>query len=52
MRKDLGLNELSESMEQKNQAQVQETQESGKIVDSRSLNEMIDRMIKGKDKSS
>jgi hypothetical protein len=49
MRKDLGLNEMSESMEQKNQVQVEDTTESGKIVDARSLNEMIDKMIKGKD---
>jgi hypothetical protein len=50
MRKDLGLNEMSESMEQKNQPQTSDdTKESGKIVDSRSLNEMIDKMIKGKD---
>jgi hypothetical protein len=47
MRKDLGLNELSESMEQKNQPITEEI-ESGKIVDSRSLNEMIDKVIKGK----
>ena len=47
MRKDLGLNELSESMEQKNQPIVDES-ESGKIMDSRSLNEMIDKVIKGK----
>jgi hypothetical protein len=47
MRKDLGLNELSESMEQKNQPIVDEN-ESGKIMDSRSLNEMIDKVIKGK----
>jgi hypothetical protein len=47
MRKDLGLNEMSESMEQKNQP-IQETpEESGKIIDPRSLNEMIDRMLKG-----
>lgn len=47
MRKDLGLNELSESMEQKNQPIIEES-EQGKIVDSRSLNEMIDKVIKGK----
>jgi hypothetical protein len=47
MRKDLGLNELSESMEQKNQPIV-DANESGKIMDSRSLNEMIDKVIKGK----
>jgi len=47
MRKDLGLNEISESMEQKAQPQVEEQQETGKIVDSRSLNDMIDRMLKG-----
>jgi hypothetical protein len=41
---------MSESMEQKNQPQTSDdTKESGKIVDSRSLNEMIDKMIKGKD---
>jgi hypothetical protein len=47
MRKDLGLNELSESMEQKNQP-ITDDNESGKIMDSRSLNEMIDKVIKGK----
>ena len=47
MRKDLGLNELSETMEQKNQAIVEE-ENKGNIVDSRSLNEMIDKVIKGK----
>lgn len=47
MRKDLGLNDLSESMEQKNQPIIEES-EHGKIVDSRSLNEMIDKVIKGK----
>lgn len=47
MRKDLGLNELSESMEQKNQSVIDE-EDTGKIVDSRSLNEMIDKVIKGK----
>ncbi len=47
MRKDLGLNELSESMEQKNQAVVEE-ENKGNIMDSRSLNEMIDKVIKGK----
>jgi hypothetical protein len=48
MRKDLGLNELSESMEQKNQSNIDEELDTGKIVDSRSLNEMIDKVIKGK----
>ena len=47
MRKDLGLNELSESMDQKNKSSSDEV-ETGKVVDSRSLNEMIDKIIKGK----
>lgn len=47
MRKDLGLNDISESMEQKATPTIEENQETGKIVDSRSLNEMIDRMLKG-----
>jgi len=47
MRKDLGLNDISESMEQKATPSIEENQETGKIVDSRSLNEMIDRMLKG-----
>jgi len=48
MRKDLGLNDISESMEQKSTPTVDEQQESGKIVDTRSLNDMIERMLKGK----
>jgi hypothetical protein len=48
MRKDLGLNDISESMDQKNSTALEaEAKEEGKIVDSRSLNEMIDRMLKG-----
>lgn len=50
MRRDLGLNEISESMEQKNlEQQVEDnTKEDGKIVDSRSLNNMIDNYLKNK----
>ena len=51
MRKDMGLNEISESMEQKNiEQQVDDEdspKQSGKIVDTRNLNEMIDQLIKG-----
>lgn len=46
MRRDMGLNEISESMEQKNSEQSEEKPD-GKIVDSRSLNDMIDKMLKG-----
>ncbi len=48
MRIDLGLNEMSESMEQKNlEQQIEDnTKEDGKIVDSRSLNNMIDNYLK------
>jgi hypothetical protein len=49
MRRDLGLNEISESMEQKNiEQQTEEIKEEGKIVDSRSLNNMIDSYLKNK----
>jgi hypothetical protein len=49
MRRDLGLNEISESMEQKNiEQQTEDTKEEGKIVDSRSLNNMIDSYLKNK----
>ena len=51
MRRDLGLNEISESMEQKNieqQTEGGEEKEEGKIVDSRSLNNMIDSYLKNK----
>ena len=50
MRKDMGLNEISESMEQKNIEQNEEdgtTKPDGKIVDTRNLNDMIDKLIKG-----
>ena len=48
MRRDLGLNEISEEMEQKNIENSDEDQkEDGKIVDARSLNDMIDKLIKG-----
>jgi len=52
MRKDMGLNEISESMEQKNIEQQTEegtNKEDSKIVDSRSLNDMIEKYIKNKD---
>jgi hypothetical protein len=52
IRKDMGLNEISETMEQKHiDQQIEEgsQKEEGKIVDSRSLNDMIDKYIKNKD---
>lgn len=51
MRKDLGLNEISESMEQKNieEKEDDDKKEEGKIADSRSLNDMIDRYLKNKE---
>ena len=52
MRSMMGLNEISESMEQKNIEQQTEdgtTKEDSKIVDSRSLNDMIEKYIKNKD---
>ena len=45
MRRDFGLNEISESMEQKN---VTQEEDEGKIVDSRSLNNLIDSYLKNK----
>lgn len=47
MRKDLGLNEISDAMEQKNIEQSPE-KEDGRIVDSRNLNNMIDNYLKNK----
>ena len=51
MRRDLGLNEMSESMEQKHidQQIVENGDDAGKIVDARSLNDMIDKYIKTKE---
>lgn len=50
MRKDFGMNEISESMEQKNiEENTDNTKEEGKIVDARSLNNMIDNYIKNKE---
>ena len=50
MRKDFGMNEISESMEQKNLENNTDTpKEDGKIVDARSLNNMIDNYIKNKE---
>jgi len=52
MRKDMGLNEISDTMEQKHIEQQTEDnngKEDGKIVDSRSLNDMIDKYLKNKD---
>jgi hypothetical protein len=49
MRKDLGMNEISDSMEQKNiEEQTAEEGETGKVVDSRSLNNMIEHYLKNK----
>jgi hypothetical protein len=54
MRKDLGLNEISESMEQKNMQDHDinnnnTNKEEGKIMDTRSLNNMIDNYLKNKE---
>ena len=52
MRKDLGLNEMSESMEQKNIDQQTEDgtiKEEGKVIDTRNLNDMIDNLLKNRD---
>lgn len=46
MRRDMGLNEISESMEQKN-IDTSEQKPDGKILDSRSLNDLVDKMLKG-----
>jgi hypothetical protein len=45
-RRDMGLNEISETMNQKNV--VEEDKEEGKIFDSRNLNNMIDNYLKNK----
>jgi hypothetical protein len=44
-RKDLGMNEISETMEQKN---VEENKEEGKIFNPKDLNNMIDSYLKNK----
>lgn len=52
MRKDMGMNEISDTMEQKHIDQkVDENggKEEGKIVDARNLNDMIDKYLKNKD---
>ena len=51
MRRDLGLNEMSESMEQKHidQQIVENGDDAGKIVDARSLNDMIKKKKKTKE---
>jgi hypothetical protein len=52
MRKDMGLNEISETMEQKHiEQQIEDNgqKEEGKIMDTRSLNDMIDKYLKNKD---
>jgi hypothetical protein len=53
MRKDLGLNEISESMEQKNMQDHDinnnTNKEEGKIMDTRNLNNMIDNYLKNKE---
>lgn len=51
MRKDLGLNEISESMEQKHIDDKNidgVVEEGGKIVDSRGINDMIEKYIKNR----
>lgn len=49
MRRDVGLNEISESMEQKNIEQKPDNnEEKAKVFDSRSLNNMIDDYLKNK----
>lgn len=45
IRKDLGLNEISESIEQ----DIPIEDDDGKIYDSRNLNDMIDKYLKNKD---
>lgn len=49
-RRDMGMNEISETMEQKNMESVEENDEKkdGQILDSRSLNNMIDTYLKNK----
>ena len=48
-RRDMGMNEISETMEQKNLESSQtEEKEDGQILDSRSLNNMIDTYLKNK----
>lgn len=49
IRKDLGLNEMSEREDPIVEGQEEQTKEDGKIADSRSLNEMIDKYLKNKD---
>jgi len=48
IRKDLGLNEMSERTEPLTEGE-EEKVENGQIADSRSLNEMIDKYLKNKD---
>jgi len=50
IRKDLGLNEMSDREDPIIEGQeMPETKDDGKIADSRSLNEMIDKYLKNKD---
>jgi hypothetical protein len=42
----MGMNEISETMEQKNV--VEDVKEEGKIMDSRNLNNLIDNYLKNK----
>lgn len=49
IRKDLGLNEMSEREDPIVEGQEEQVKEDGKIADSRSLNEMIDKYLKNKD---
>ena len=50
MRRDLGLSDMAELMEQKNtQQQINENEKTdGKVIDTRSLNNMIDSYLKNK----
>jgi hypothetical protein len=48
MRKDLGLNEISEANETQNISELDDIDDGGQTLDSRSLNDMIDKYIKNK----
>lgn len=48
MRKDLGLNEISEANETQNISEIDDIDDGGQTLDSRSLNDMIDKYLKNK----
>lgn len=48
MRKDLGLNEISEANETQNISELDDIDDGGQTLDSRSLNDMIDKYIKNR----